>query len=181
MLIPKREKLFQKFLFLADSPIPTAIYLCRRLCIHPRLDHATEFCDEVPRRKWHFLMRNWIPPACRAGKHPKSGAEGAPEWFRAEKGIISCAEEDTTRLPGRKMPQIRRGRCSEAVPGRKRHHFLHGIGYHPPAGQENAQNPARKVIRGGSGQKKVSFPAQKRIPPACRGRKCLFNPKIFTV
>ena len=32
---------------------------------------------------------------------------------------------------------------------------------HPPAGQENAPIPARKVLRGGSGQKKVSFPARK--------------------
>jgi hypothetical protein len=39
-----------------------------------------------------FPARNWIPTACQAGKRPKSCAEGASEWFRAEKGIISCAE-----------------------------------------------------------------------------------------
>ena len=48
-----------------------------------------------------------FPTACRAGKGGKSGAE----W-------------DTHRLPGRKMPQIRRGRCPEAAPGRKKGDFL---------------------------------------------------------
>ena len=138
--------------------------------------------DAVPgRKRYHFRCGIGYHPPAGQKNAPKSGAEGAPRRFRAEKGIISGAELDTTRLPGRKMPQIRRRRCSEAVPGRKRYHFRRRTGYHPPAGQENAQNPARNVLRGGSGQKKVSFPARKRIPPACRGRKCLFNPKIFTV
>ena len=87
------------------------------------------------------------------------------------------------------MPQnLRRGR-SEAVPGRKMHLFRRGMGYHPPPGQENAPQPARKVPRGSSGQenapkpaqralqrhlgqKKVSFPARNGIPPASRAGKC---------
>ena len=88
-------------------------------------------------KKVSFPARNRIPPACRAGKCPKSGAEGAPRRLRAEKGIISGAERDTSRLPGKKMPKIWRGRCFEAAPGRKRYHFRRGIGYHPPAEEEN--------------------------------------------
>ena len=65
--------------------------------------------------------RNWIPTACQAEKCLKSCAEGALEAFQAEKGIISCAEWDTTRLPGRKMPEIRRGRCPGGIWGRKRY------------------------------------------------------------
>ena len=94
-----------------------------------------------------------------------------------------------TRLLGRKMPQIRRRRCSEAVPGRKRHLFLRGMGYQLPAEQKNTPNPAQKVLRGGFGQKntpnpaqkvprsgfgqkKASFPARNGVPPACRAGKC---------
>ncbi len=94
-----------------------------------------------------FLGRFFLPcllmTRLRAEKHPKSCAEGTSEWFRAEKGIISCPEWGTNCLPsrktpqirrrrysegiwGRKMPQIRRGRCSEAAPGRKRYLFLRG-------------------------------------------------------
>ena len=60
--------------------------------------------------------RNGIPTASRAEKCLKSGAEGAPEAFGAGKGGKTCAEWDTTRLPGRKMPQILRGGCPEAAP-----------------------------------------------------------------
>ena len=72
--------------------------------------------QKVPRRhsgqkKVSFPARNGTRTACRAGKHTKSRAEGAPEAFRAEKGIISCAEWDTLRLPGRKAPQFLRRRC----------------------------------------------------------------------
>lgn len=35
----------------------------------------------------------------------------------------------------------------EAVPGRKRYHFLRGRGYRPPAEQKNTQIPAQKVPR----------------------------------
>ena len=70
-------------------------------------------------KKVSFLARNGIPTACRAENHPKSGAEGAPRRLRAEKGIISCAERDTNRLPSRKIPQ-----------------FLRGMGYQPPAKQK---------------------------------------------
>ena len=102
-----------------------------------------------------------ITPSSRAEKHPKSCAEGATRAFRAEKGIFSCAEWITHRLPSRKTPQILRRRCYKGIPRRKRYHFLRGTGYHPPAGQENTPNHAWKVLRGGSGQKKVSFPARK--------------------
>ena len=96
---------------------------------------------KVPRRnlrqkKVSFPARNGMPPACRAGKCPKSCAEGAPEVFGAEKGIISCAERDATRLPGRKMHQILRGRCIGGFPSRKMPQFRRGTVYHPPAEQK---------------------------------------------
>ena len=50
-------------------------------------------------KKASFPARNWIPTACRAEKHLNSCAEGASESFGAEKGVISCAEWDTDRLP----------------------------------------------------------------------------------
>ena len=114
----------------------------------------------MPRRylgqkKVSFPARNGIPTACRAGKCPKSCAEGAPEAFGAEKGIISGAERDANRLPSRNRRQILRRRCTEAAPGRKRHHFLRGMGYHLPAEQKNAPNPARNGM-----------------PTACRAEKC---------
>ena len=71
------------------------------------------------------------------------------------------------------MPQILRGRHPRGIPGRKRHLFLRGMGYHPPAGQENAPNPAQKVLCSGYRQKKASFPARNGIPTACRAGKCL--------
>ena len=58
--------------------------------------------------------RNWIPPACRAGKRLISCAEGAPEAFEAGKGGKSCAELDTNRLLSRKAPQILRRRLQTA-------------------------------------------------------------------
>ena len=76
------------------------------------------------RKRYHFSARKRIPTACRAGKCPNSGAEGAPRQLRAEKGGKSCAEQDTHRLPRRKTPQIQRGRYSGAVPGRKKGDFL---------------------------------------------------------
>ena len=96
-----------------------------------RAEKGINSCAEgAPRhsrqKKASFPAQNGIPPASRAEKHPKSCAEGVTEAFRAEKGIISCAELDTTRLPGRKTPQIMRGRCFEAAPGRKRYLFLPG-------------------------------------------------------
>ena len=107
---------------------------------------------EVPRRhleqkKVSFPARKKIPLAYRAEKHPNSCAEGATEAFGAEKGIIFCAEWDTTRLPGKKMLPILRGRCYGGIWSRKRHHFLRRMGYQPPAGQEKEANPARKVCR----------------------------------
>jgi hypothetical protein len=59
-----------------------------------------------------------------AEKGGNSCAEGNQEAFGAEKGIIFCAECDTYSLTSRKMPQILRGRCSGAVPGRKKGDFL---------------------------------------------------------
>ena len=41
------------------------------------------------------------------------------------------------------------------------------------SGGNRAQIPARKVLRGGSGQKKVSFPARNGMPTACRAGKHL--------
>ena len=101
-------------------------------------ENALNPARKVPQRhlgqeKASFPARNGIPTAFRAGKCPKSCAEGAPEAFGAEKGIFSCAEWDTTLLPGRKMPQILRGRCPRGIPGRKRGQNLRGTGYLPPA------------------------------------------------
>ena len=70
------------------------------------------------------------------------------------------------------MPQIRRRRCSNGIPGRKRHLFLRRIGYQPPAGQENAPYPAQRVLQWHSRQKKASFPARNGIPPSSRAGKC---------
>ena len=133
-----------------------------------------------------------FPPACRAGKQPKSCAEGATEAFGAEKGIISCAEGateafgaeksiyscaewDTTRLPSRKMLPILRGRCHGGIWSRKMHLFLRGIGYNSPAEQKITPIPARRVLQGGSEQKKASFPAQKGPQPrqGPRGGECV--------
>ena len=123
-------------------------------------------------KKVSFPARKGIPTASRAEKCPKSCAKGTPEAFRAEKGIFSRAERDTNRLPSRKMPQFLRGRYLGGNPGRKRYLFLRGKGYQPPPEQKNATIPARKVPRRHSGQKKVSFPAQKGIPTASRAEKC---------
>ena len=89
--------------------------------------------------------RNWIPPACRAGKRLISCAEGAPEAFEAGKGGKSCAELDTNRLLSRKAPQILRRRCPGGIPGRKKYHFRRGMGYQPPPEQESTPNPAQKI------------------------------------
>ena len=126
----------------------------------------------LEQKKASFPAQNGMPTAFRAGKCPKSCAEGTPEAFEAEKGIFSCSEWNTNRLPGRKMPQIRRGRCSRGIWSRKRHLFLREMGYHTPPRQENAPKPARKVLRRHSRQKKASFPAQNGIPPASRAGKC---------
>ena len=72
---------------------------------------------------------------------------------------------------GKRYHFLRR-RCLESAPGIKRYHFLRGTGYQPPAEQENAPNPARKVPRRYLGQKKASFPARNGIPTACRAEKC---------
>ena len=109
----------------ARNGLPTA---CRaEKCPNSGVEGAQRYLGQ---KKASFPAQNGIPPACRAGKHPKSCADGAPRRFRAEKGIISCAEWVTNRLPSRKMPQILRGRCVES---------------------------ARRVLRGGSGQKKGGF------------------------
>ena len=103
--------------------------------------NTPNLAQKVPRRhlgqkKVSFPARNGIPAACRAGKHPKSCAEGASEAFVAEKGIISCAERDANRLLSRKIPQILRGRCIGGFPSRKTPKFRRGMGYHPPAEQK---------------------------------------------
>ena len=104
---------------------------------------------------------NSITTSSREEKHPNSCAEGATRAFQAEKGIISCAERDTHRLPRRKTPQILRGRCPGSNPGRKRYLFRRRTGYPPPPEQKNTPIHARKVLRNDSRQKKVSFPARK--------------------
>ena len=112
-------------------------------------------------------------PRCRI--HPRTPCRPSRQTAHPPRHTItaiSCAERDTNRLPGRKLPQILLGWCSEAVPGRKRCLFLRGTGYQPPAERENTRNPARKVLRGGSGQKKASFPARNGIPTARRAGKC---------
>ena len=117
----------------------TAFFL-RRMGYQPSAgqENAPNPARKVPRRylkqkKVSFPAQNGIPPACRAEKRPKSCAEGAPEAFGAEKGIFSCAEWDTNRLPGRKMPHIRRGRCPVGIWSRKSGQNLRGTGYLPPA------------------------------------------------
>ena len=121
------------------------------------------------RKRYHFLRGMGYQPPTEQENAPNPArkvcrecAEGTPRWLGAEKCIISCAEWDTTCLPSRKTPQFRRGRCSEAVPGRKRRQILRGMGYQPPAGQENAQNPARRVVRGCSGAAPRRLRAEKR-------------------
>ena len=135
-------------------------------------ENAPNSARRVPRRhlrqkKASFPARNGIPTACRAGKCPKSCAEGASEAFEAEKGIFSCVERNTNRLPSRKMPQFLRGGCPGGIWGRKRYHFLLGMGYHPPAEQKNAPIPARKVHRRLPGQKNAPIPAWNGMPTAC--------------
>ena len=98
-------------------------------------------------KKVSFPARNEIPTACRAEKGIISCAEGASEAFEAEKGIISCAERDANRLPSRKMRQFLRGRCSGGIWGKKRYHFLRGMGYLPPSEQKNSPNPAQKALQ----------------------------------
>ena len=110
--------------------------------------------------------------ACRAGKCPSACAEGASEAFGAGKGVKICAERVCSRLPGRKMPFSLRGGCSGGVWGRKRYQILRGTGMQPPAGQKNALQPARKVLRRHLEQEKVSNPARKRNAAACRAGKC---------
>ena len=106
--------------------------------------------QKVPRRhsgqkKVSFSARNGIPTSSQAGKRLVSCAKGAPEAFRAEIGIISCAEWNTNLLPSRKTPQILRRRCSGGIPGRKRYHFLRGMEHPLPPEQKNAPNHARKI------------------------------------
>ena len=60
-----------------------------------------------------------LPRRFKAENCPKSCSDGVPRRFQAEKGVFSCAERDTNRLPGRKMPQILLGWCSEAVQAEK--------------------------------------------------------------
>ena len=122
-------------------------------------------------KKVSFPARNGIPTAFRAEKFPKSCADDAPRRLRAEKGIFSCAEWDANRLPSRKTPQILRGRCLGGIWSRKRYHFLRGMGYQPPSEQKNAPNSARKVPRGGSGQKNSLIPARNGMPTVCRAEK----------
>ena len=90
---------------------------------------------------------------------------------RAEKHPNTCAERNTTRLPSRKTPRILRGRCTGGIPGRKRYLFLRRMRYQPPAKLKNTPNPARKVLRGGSRQKKASFPARNGLSPASWAEK----------
>ena len=108
---------------------------------------------------------------CRAEKHPNSCAEGAPEAFRAEKGVIFRAEWDTTRLPSGKMPQFPRRGCRGSIWGGKRCYFPRRIGYPPPPEQKNAPIPARRVPLRHLGRKKASFSARNGIPTACRAGK----------
>ena len=108
-------------------------------------------------------------PRCRI--HPRTPRRPSRQTAHPPRNTItafSYAERDTTRLPGRKMPQIRRGRCPRGIWSRKRHLFLRRTGYQPPSGQENAPNPARKVLQRHSGQKEGAESARNGIPPACR-------------
>ena len=116
--------------------------------------------------------RNGNAAACRAGKCPSACAEGAPEVLGAGKGIKICAEWECSRLPGRKMPLNLRGRCSVGVWGRKRYQNLPGEGMQPPAGQKNALQPARKVLRRRLGQERVSKSARNGNAATCRAGKC---------
>ena len=69
----------------------------------------------------------------RAGKRPNSCAEGAPEAFRAEKGIISCAERDThpppeqknTPYPAWKVPRRHLRQKKVSFPAQKISNTLH--------------------------------------------------------
>ena len=79
---------------------------------------------KMPRRhlgqkKASFPARNGMPPACRAGKHPKSRAEGAPRRLRAEKCPKSCAEGASEASRAEKHPNSRAERDTTRLPGRK--------------------------------------------------------------
>ena len=87
-------------------------------------------------------------------------------YFLASKGYYTA----------KKQRQNLRRRCPGGIPGRKRYHFLRGMGYHPLAEQKNTPKPAQKVSRRDSGQKKVSFPARNGIPPASRAEREFFIP-----
>ena len=77
------------FFFLRGTFIPAS---------PPAQENAPIPAQKVPQsgsgqKKVSFPARNRTPTSSRAGKHPNSGAEGAPEAFEAEKGIISGAED----------------------------------------------------------------------------------------
>ena len=83
-----------------------------------------------------YPAQNGNAAACRAEKCPSACADGALEAFGAGKGIISCAEKECCRLPGRKMPFSLRGGCSGGIWRRKRYQNLPGTGMQPLPGRK---------------------------------------------
>ena len=76
---------------------------------------------------------------------------------------------DTSRLPGRKMPQILRRSYLGGIPRRKKVSFpAQKVPRRPPA-TKKVSFPARKVPHTPSATKISPNPAQNRIPPACKG------------
>ena len=131
-------------------------------------------CSEAAlgRKRYHFLRGMGYNSPAEQKNAPNPARKVLRGGSGQKKASFSARKMISTRLPGRKTPFCRRGGCYGGIWSRKRYHFLRGMGYHSPAEQKNTPIPARKVLRGGSGQKKVSFSAQNGIPTACRAEKC---------
>ena len=76
---------------------------------------------------------------------------------------------DTSRLPGRKMPEILRRSYLGGIPRRKRHLFLLGRCLRGLPRRKKVSFPAQKVSQRPPATKKAPNPAQNRIPASCKG------------
>ena len=111
--MPEKEKDVLLFLKIENNCLYNAFW--RRFCISRQL---LKFPTASLAEKHPNSCAEGATEAFGAEKGGNSCAEGIQEAFGAEKGIIFCAEWDTYCLPSRKTAHFRRGRCSEAAPGR---------------------------------------------------------------